>query len=542
MNTLTDRSNIDHLRKQSKDLLRRYRAAEPSAYAHLRSFLPVARGKSDAALAALQLRLHDMQSCVAREYGCASWGNLKDEVEARRARAQDVQSLRRHWLGLVYGADITGGSVRPKPELAARLLETNPEIPGDDRWMACAIGDVGAVRSAIAADGQWVNRDGGILRIAPLVAVTHSSLAKHPKFRAGLLECLRLLLDRGANPDQFCRNRQSPHSLEQPGEDRLSALYGAAGKVHDPEMTRLLLAAGANGNDGESLYHSVEDPDPSLPCTAALLEAGTRVVGSNALARILDVDNLAGLKLLLKYTPHGDPDLGRILHWAIYRGRSVAHVRALLDAGADPGSLNAHARNAFHEAANFGLPEVMRLLRDRGAGDTLTDEEKFVSACARADEAEARRLFDPGIFARLSPAQLKQLPNLAMSDRDDAVRLMVDLGWPLGTRGGDIDGSALNWAVFRGRAELTEFLLERGASFREPHGYNSDVVGTLSWASINEPRNDGDWPACAAALMRHGLPPATLAQSQPSAPLLTVRIDGRTMTFPMEVAEVLLAS
>jgi ankyrin repeat protein len=306
-------------------------------------------------------------------------------------------------------------------------------------------------------------------------------------------------------------------------------------------MTTLLLAAGADANDGESLYHSLEDPRPELPCTRLLLEAGTRVAGTNALAKVLDVDNLAGLQMLLAHTEHGDPDLGRILHWAIYRGRSAAHVRAILDAGADPRALDRH--DAFHHAASFVLPEVMRLLGNDGNGEPLTAEEKFVAACARADDAEARRLRleNPDIFASLSPAQLKQLPLMAMSGRDDAVRLMVELGWPIGERGGDIDGSALNWAVFRGNPALTEFLLAHGASFREPHGYGSDVLGTLGWASINTPRSDGDWPACAAALLQAGLPAGAIDPKAEQLPDFDrILIDGRSMTLPHEVAEVLI--
>jgi ankyrin repeat protein len=542
MNSLTDRSNLDHLRKQAKDLLRLYHRADAAALQRLRTALPVARGKSDTALSALQLRLHDMQSCIAREHGLASWNELKQAVELRRASA-DLQALRLYWLKLVYGGDVAGGTGRQRPEAAARVLAQHPEIPGDDALLACAVGDEVRVKRAIDADAGWVKRAAGPLNMPPLIAVTHSGLAGLESHRDAMHRCLRLLLEHGADPNQSIGNRWPPHSLEKPGDEKLTAIYGAAGKLHDVQMTATLLAAGADANDNESLYHSLDDPRHDLPCTRLLLEAGTRVAGTNALAKVLDFDNLAGLKMLLAHTEHGDPDLGRILHKAIYRGRSAAHVRALLEAGADPRAENAQHQTAFRHAVNNGLPEVMRLLEQGGNGEPLTDEEKFVTACAQADAVEARRLLaaQPELITRLTPAQLKQLPNLAMSGRDDAVRLMVELGWPISVRGGDIDGSALNWAVFRGRPELAEFLLAHGATFREPHGYGSDVLGTLSWASLNVPRGDGDWVGCAEALRAHGVPQASaLPDADQSGEFRTVLIDGRQMTVPFEVAEALL--
>ena len=447
------------------------------------------------------------------------------------------------WLRLVYGGDVAGGPGRARPELAARYLAGQPDLVGDDPHLACAFGDDAVIRRAIETDPGWVNRAGGVLNIPPLIAATHSALLKLQEFRGSILRCARLLLERGADPNQWYLNRSPPHSLEHPGKEKLTAIYGAAGKLHDEEMTAMLLDAGADPNDNESLYHSIDDPRPHLPCTRLLLKGGARVAGSNALAKVLDADNLDGLNLLLAHTEYGDPDLGRILHWAIYRGRSAAHVRALLEKGADPRSLDQERQSAHRQAASFGLPEVVRLLEQGGSGEPLTEGEKFVSACARADADEARRLMaaDPALIAALTPAQLKQLPNLAMCGRDAAVKLMVELGWPIATRGGDIDGSALNWAVFRGNAALTEFLLQHGASFRERHGYGSDVLGTLSWASLNEPRGEGDWPRCAAALLAHGMPRATpLPGQDPGMPVRQVHIDGRTLSFSDEVASVLL--
>lgn len=458
-------------------------------------------------------------------------------------REQKLESQRLAWLRLVYGGDVAGGGGRPRPERAARRLAETPDLLGDDPHLACAVGDEGAIGRAIERDAGWVDRAGGPLDIPPLIAVSHSGLVRLDSFREPLRRSLRRLLDAGADPNGKFHNRWAPNSLESPGEEPLTALYGAAGKVYDERMTEMLLAAGADPNDGESLYHSVEDPRPDLPCTRLLLEAGARVAGTNALLRVLDFDNLDGLKLLLAHAEPGDPDLSRILHAAIHRGRSAGHVRALLDAGADPSALRAEIRKDPRSADSFALPEVIRLLVDGGNGEPLSVEEKFVTACSRADEGEARRLLGeaPDLVSSLSLGQKKQLPILAMSGGHAAVRLMVELGWPIAVRGGDIDGSALNWAVFRGEPELAGFLLGHGASFRERHGYDSDVVGTLSWASLNEPHGEGDWPGCAAALLAHGLPEAEpLGEPGPAGSPREVRIDGRTMTFSADVAAVLL--
>ncbi|PMU12743.1 hypothetical protein C1Y10_29370, partial [Pseudomonas sp. FW305-122] len=84
-------------------------------------------------------------------------------------------------------------------------------------------------------------------------------------------------------------------------------------------------------------------------------------------------------------------------------------------------------------------------------------------------------------------------------------------------------------AVFRGDAGLLAFLLAHGANWRDMHGFGSDALGTLSWASVNEPEHVGaaDWEACARVLLAHGVPHATRDPSNPD----DVLIDGRKMRF-----------
>jgi Lon protease-like protein len=78
---LPARPSLEHLRAQAKDLLEAVRTGAPEALERVRQSLPAAHGASAQNVAQLQLALHDAQSVIAREYGFASWAELKAAVE-----------------------------------------------------------------------------------------------------------------------------------------------------------------------------------------------------------------------------------------------------------------------------------------------------------------------------------------------------------------------------------------------------------------------------------------------------------------------------
>jgi ankyrin repeat protein len=462
------------------------------------------------------------------------------EVQAVAQKERAVRVL--HWAQLVYSGDVSGTVNRANPRVALRILADDPDLVAGDPYLACAIGDEGPLQQAVQADPSWVNLSGGPLRLPPLFAVAHSSLLRVEEFRERLHRCAKLLIAAGADVNQHIHSRWPPGSLSEPDQRYpLSTLYGATGSNHDPALTRLLLDAGANPNDGESLYHSLENP----ACTRLLLEHGARIAESNAIYRAMDLDDDTALKLLLEHG--GDPneparnppltDWGSPLAWAIRR-RRPRHAKALLDAGADVSRPAADGASPYQLALRFGLTEMAALLRARIDVPDSSDEERFVAACARGDETEARRIRDArsDLPASLSPAQLRLLPDMAAEGAGDAVRLMVSLGWPIAVRGGDWDGSALNHAIFRGDAGLTRFLLEHGAKWTEQHGFGDNACGSLSWASLNEPVDGGDWVGCARALLDHGMPGATIIPDDPE----WVLIAGVRKRFSDEVTEELL--
>ena len=115
MKTLPPGANLDHLKKQAKTLLRLYRAGDPPAIGRFAESLPAAKHLVSDEISALRLRLHDAQSCIAREYGFASWADLRLHVEANDFAHRDRATLIRRWLALVYGGDVTGNYDAARP-------------------------------------------------------------------------------------------------------------------------------------------------------------------------------------------------------------------------------------------------------------------------------------------------------------------------------------------------------------------------------------------------------------------------------------------
>lgn len=490
MNVLPASPDLAHLGKQAKSLLRGARAGEPTALKRFVEMLPAARSADPAALAQREFRLHDAQSVLAREYGFKSWLELRRHVEWMRASRADRLKT---WLEHVYE-----GGARER-RMAIRVLAEDPELVRGDAWLACAVGDVEAIRGASAADPGWVNRAGGAMGMPPLVAVTHSKLIAEEPFASRLLESARVLLDSGADANSAWANPKWPDTPQ-------TAIYGASGRTHNVTMTEMLLAAGANPDDNESLYHSVESADSR--CTRLLLNAGARVTGTNALGRVLDYDKLDDLRLMLRHG--GDANESAWIHHAILRGRSLEHVRALVDAGADVRKVDHSGVSVFRYAQEHGRADVVELLRGMGVEESLSDTVTFIAACTRGDERAARAMLEraPDMLARLSARQLQTMPELAATGNFVAVRTMLELGWPREVTTG-WDATALNLAAYVGDAAMVTLLLDHGADWRARHRFGDNVMGTLSWASREEAIEapaSRDYVGCARALLAHGMP------------------------------------
>jgi ankyrin repeat protein len=453
--------DLDQARRRAKELLRAARSGDPDALARMRD---------DRAP-----RLADAQRAVAADLGFASWPTLVGHVEAARGD----RGQRR--------ARLVSAALNGRDDLAERVLAQDPELRAELE-VALVVGAEDVVSAALERDPGVVSRDLPGPGRKPLSCACHSVFLRPSSPRApGVRRVIELLLDAGADVDEVHHNEYGA----------MSVLYGAAGVAHDLETTRLLLDRGADPDDGESVYHAVEADDTA--CLELLLARGATVRDTNALGNA--IENPRKVRVLLEQGDlrPTDPELRD----ALLHAGDPEVVRLLIQHGAALEARDRAGRTPYMRAARFKDPTTMELLAAAGASTELDPAAEYVGAIVRGEHEHATRVRAEHPELALTDDDKEDLPRWASAGEDAIVARLLDAGVPLDARGID-DGTALHYAGLWGRASTVELLLARGAEVDLMGGPREHPGTALAWASRALPgaaqRIDGYLGAAAALL------------------------------------------
>lgn len=474
------RLNLEYFRKQAKALLKNAQAGDRDALVRLETV------RTNSAPPAL----HDAQLAIAREQGFASWPRLRGFI---RQSELDFQGLAMTFVEAALG-DL---------RRALEILQNHPTLADANFHTALVFGDPARVEAALDRAPEIATAKGGPRHWEPLLYVCFSRFASRSSTRAaGLVETAQTLLARGATPDCSYVAKEWP-------DYPLSCLYGATGINNNLALARVLLEAGANPNDGESVYHSTEHAD--LECLRLLLVHGASVPGTNALKHMLDREDIEGTRLLLESGADPNEVNGRgetALHWAVWRGRSPEIITLLINYGVPLDAVQADGRTAYAMAMQRGQQQTAALLAASGASTVLSELDRFVAEAVRAAPDELSRLLQqaPPNLKSLENAYL--IPDLANSHGTDAVRVLLAAGLPVDARG-EMGATALHWACWKGYPDLAKLLLEAGASLVARDSTHHGTPADWLTHGLNNCGEGGDYAGVARLLLAAGavLPP-----------------------------------
>jgi hypothetical protein len=365
-------------------------------------------------------------------------------------------------------------------EEARRILDADPGVSRANVWAAAAAGDARALEEMLAADPSLANAAGGPHGWPPLLYACYSRLDAAPGMST--LEAARRLIAAGADPNAgFLWHGEAPP---------FTALTGAFGDGEGGNaqpshpardaLARLLLDAGADPNDGQTLYNRHFRPDD------------------------------AHLELLFEYglgTDRGGPWYARLGErldtprrllveelWSAARKGYFDRVRLLVEHGADVREAGRRDRRTpWRAAALADHREIAEYLLAHGAQrETLSAEDELEAACVGGRRADALALLerDPSLRERLGPAGRVRLLHRAVELRRlEAVRLMAELGFELSAVrahdgvGMNLAATPLHNAAWMGDLAMIRLLLDLGA---DPSVRDPSYDGTpLDWARHN---------------------------------------------------------
>jgi hypothetical protein len=369
---------------------------------------------------------------------------------------------------LIYGAQ--DGPARWAR--ANELLAADPALSVVDVWTAAAAGDAAGVRAWLDRDRSLANAEGGPHRWTPLLYLTYSRAAGATDGDA-VLDIAGVLLEAGADPSAG----YLWHGLSTP----FTALTGAFGEgeqgsgrqprhPHSLALARILLAAGADPADGQSLYNRMFTPDDDF--LVLLFEFGLGRAPAGPWAGRLGAALEAPAQML-----------GRLAQWALDHDFDD-RVALLRRSGVGLLAPLPNGQCAIEIAARRGSRAVVDLLVADGAPPPrLSPVEQLAAAilgCQQADAAD-RAAVDVAMAAEPTAlaALRRERPGLiAEAGRPGAVRVAAELGFDPNapTRG----ATALHWAAWNADVALLRALLAVGA---DPALRDREHDGTpLDWA------------------------------------------------------------
>jgi ankyrin repeat protein len=451
---LPELPNLDHLKRQAKDLLRDARAHDPAALARFRA-LPAFAHASDAELARAALGLHDAQSAIAREYGLDSWNALREHVEE---------------LTLEFTAAVDQfieAATDGRADRAERVLALHPGITRANFHAALVAGDRETAERYLDEGAARATERGGLRGWEPLHYVCYTSIGARSDAReAGVVAIARRLIALGADANLPFPWRH--HDVHRP------VLWGAVFVVRSLALAKTLLDAGANPSDGVTLPLAASAGH--ITALELLLAHGADVNrpwatdGSAPLYAILHWSRTVdGIRWLLGHGADPDPVFAA-------NGETPLHVVAanwdstlakeLVNRGADPSRRRADGRTPYAVAELNGNRDVAEWLLAHGAQDDLSAVDRLVAACARGDLATVRAILSkaPHLRDEIGPEHYAALYRAAERNDIAALEAMLACGFDPNRGDESIGKTALHVAAMEGWPDAVRVLLEHDAS------------------------------------------------------------------------------
>jgi ankyrin repeat protein len=464
--SLPERPNLEHLRNEAKALHKTLRAKNPD------------------------VKLTDAQRQLARDYGFETWAKLRAHVQSARADDDGVAAF----LSAIQDQD---------RDRAQRIVAKNPRLAARSLHVAAALGDAAAV-AALSRDRGRVNETAGDPPAPPLLFLSVSPFHGQNDGRdRGLFESARLLLAAGADPNSV------------DGRFGVPALYGVTGMHHRPGIARMLLEAGANPTDGESVFHAAEAFHEDA--LILLREFGVKLNhvgewGNTPLYFLLRwhdmaTDEKASLGFDWLLANGADPNVANgkeqetALQVAARRGQPATVIEKLIAHGANVNLRRGDGASAWLLARRAGYRELVEVLEKAGAkSETLSAKDEMLAACGRGDVAAAKRLGTPA----LAPSEQLMLNEAAAAGRTNVVQACIAAGFDVNFAN-DRGATALHEAAISGYSEIVESLLASGADHRikDPH-HRSTAMGWAMFGADFVRERSGEYPATVRALLAWG--------------------------------------